>query len=181
MSAVHPLVESTDLPVPDPVVSPDTAVFWEAAARGELLIKRCSACGETYWYPRPICPLCHSTNTVWEPASGRGTVYSFSIVRRGSGAYAKRAPYVLAYVDLVEGPRLMTNIVDCAAEEVTIGQEVEVVFHRAPGGTALPRFRPLNQKLLDEKPLDPQPTDPEPVDPNSLDPKPLDPKEGTER
>ncbi len=140
-----PVVESDDLPVPDPVVTPDTAVFWEATARGELLLPRCRSCGEAYWYPRPICPLCHSTDTTWERASGRGVVYSFSIVHRGGGAYAKRPPYALAYVDLAEGPRVMTDVVGCAPEEVEIGMAVEVVFHRTPNGVALPRFRPRAQ------------------------------------
>jgi uncharacterized OB-fold protein len=137
------VVESDDLPVPEPAITPDTKEFWDATARGELLVKRCEACGELHWYPRPICPFCHSGQTVWHPVSGRGAVYSFSIVRRGGGAYAKRAPFVLAYVDLVEGPRLMTNVIGCAPEDVAIGQKVEVVFHRTPGGIALPRFRPF--------------------------------------
>jgi uncharacterized OB-fold protein len=151
MSTAHLVVDSDDLPAPDPVITPDTAAYWEATARGELLFKRCTACGEASWYPRPICPLCHSAETVWERASGHATVYSFSVVRRGGGAYAKRAPYILAYVDLVEGPRLMTNIVDCAPEDIAIGQEVAMIFHRTPGGTALPRFHPLDPKGASER------------------------------
>ncbi len=135
------VIDDPTLPAPAPAVAPELAEFWAATSEGRLLIPRCDACGQTYWYPRPICPLCHSTSITWEQASGVGTVYTFSIVRRGMGVYAD-APYVLAYVDLAEGPRIMTNIVDCDIEAVEIGQPVELVFHRTSEGTALPRFRP---------------------------------------
>ncbi|QXJ23274.1 Zn-ribbon domain-containing OB-fold protein [Actinomadura graeca] len=129
------------LPVPAPDVNPDTAEFWAATQEGRLLVTRCSQCGEAVWYPRPICPFCHSTDTVLEQASGRGTVYTFSIVRRAPGEWGQATPYVLAYVELEEGPRVMTNIVDCSVEDVYIGAPVEVVFFDTGEGAALPRFR----------------------------------------
>jgi hypothetical protein len=135
------VVEAPALPAPAPEVSPELAEFWAATSDGRLLLRRCTACGEPIWYPRPVCPFCHSTETVWEQASGRGHVYTYSVVRRGMGVYAD-APYVLAYVQLDEGPRVMTNIVACDVDSVRIGQPVEVVFHRTAEGTALPRFRP---------------------------------------
>jgi uncharacterized OB-fold protein len=136
------IVEEPDLPAPAPEVAPELAEFWAATSEGRLLLRRCTACGEPIWYPRPICPFCHSTATVWEQASGRGHVYTYSVVRRGMGVYAD-ALYVLAYVELAEGPRVMTNIVGCDVDSVRVGQEVELVFHRTGEGTALPRFRPV--------------------------------------
>jgi uncharacterized protein len=135
------VVDEPSLPAPAPEVSAELREFWDATGDGRLLLRRCTACGEAIWYPRPICPFCHSTETTWEQASGYGRVYTFSIVRRGMGVYAD-APYVLAYVELAEGPRMMTNIVDCDVESVEIGQPVELVFHRTSDGNALPRFRP---------------------------------------
>lgn len=126
---------------PPPPVNPDTREFWEATLEGRLLFRRCRACGEAIWYPRPICPFCHSTDTVWEQACGRGRIYSFTVVRRGAGPWAAESPFVLAYVELEEGPRMMTNIVDCDFAALEIGGEVEVVFHKTPEAAALPRFR----------------------------------------
>ena len=102
-------------------------------------------CQAVIWYPRPFCPACASTHVEWIEASGRGTVYSFTVNRRGQADladYKDAGVYVLAYVELAEGPRMMTNIVDCDPDTVRIGQAVEVVFHDTGQGTALPRFRP---------------------------------------
>lgn len=134
------------LPTPKPVPNPDTEEFWAATGDGRLLLRRCNACGEAIWYPRPICPFCHSADTAWEAASGRGVIYTFSVVRRARGDWAGVTPYVLAYVELDEGPRLMTNIVDCDVEAIEIGDPVEVVFHDTGEGSALPRFRPVERR-----------------------------------
>jgi uncharacterized protein len=144
MSPTFEVVDHPRLPTPVPEVQPELKDFWAATVRGQLLLRRCTACGEAIWYPRPVCPFCHSSATVWEEATGRGTIYTFSVVRRGIGAYAD-APYVLAYVELEEGPRVMTNIVDCECDAVEIGQAVEAVFHRASEDTALLRFRPVSR------------------------------------
>jgi uncharacterized protein len=143
MSGPFEVVESPTLVAPTPPVNEDTAEFWAATAEGRFLLRRCHACGEVMWYPRPICPFCHSSDTAWEEGSGRGRIYSFTVVRRGAGPYAGSPPFVMAYVALVEGPRMMTNIVDVDPEAVTVDQEVELVFHRTAEGPALPRFRPL--------------------------------------
>jgi len=126
-------------------VLPEVKPFWDGTAEGRLLLPRCDDCQVFIWYPRPFCPSCVSTKVSWIPASGRGTVYSFTINRRGQAdlsAYTEAGVYVLAYVELDEGPRMMTNIVDCDPESVRIGQRVQVVFHDTGEGTALPRFRP---------------------------------------
>jgi len=133
------------LPAPAPLVLPEVRPFWDATAAGRLLLPRCAECQAVIWYPRPFCPACASTHVEWIEASGRGTVYSFTVNRRGQADladYKDAGVYVLAYVELAEGPRMMTNIVDCDPDTVRIGQAVEVVFHDTGQGTALPRFRP---------------------------------------
>lgn len=133
---------STALPVPTPQVNPETQPYWDAAKEGRLLIKRCTACSTVIWYPRAICPECWSQDTEWCDASGHGTVYSYTINQRGQGPYATCGPYVLAYVELDEGPRILTNIIAGDIEAIEIGDPVEVVFHPTDDTeTALPRFR----------------------------------------
>jgi uncharacterized OB-fold protein len=119
-----------------PPVTPDTKAFWDAAAAGRLLVKYCLACGEPHHYPRAICPFCGSDRTEWRDASGRGTVYSYSVMRRVP------APYAIAYVTLEEGVTMMTNIVDCDLDAIRIGQPVRVVFKPTDGGPPVPMFTP---------------------------------------
>ena len=119
-----------------PPVTPETQPFWEAAAAGRLLIKQCEACGERHHYPRPICPFCGSDRTAWRDASGRGTIYSYSVMR------SVPAPYAIAYVTLEEGVTMMTNIVDCDLDAIRIGQRVRVVFKPTEGGPPVPMFAP---------------------------------------
>lgn len=133
---------SEDLPAPAPPVNPETERFWDATAEGTLLLKRCDAREEPFYYPRARCPSCGASDTEWIEASGRGTVYSFTVTRQTGGDYAEATPFVLAYVELDEGPRMMTNLVDCDVDAVTVGQEVNVVFDGTGEGNALPRFTP---------------------------------------
>jgi uncharacterized OB-fold protein len=135
------------LPAPPPLVLPEIKPFWEGTAEGRLLLPKCLDCGTLIWYPRPFCPECASTRIDWVEASGSGTVYSYTVNRRGVAdlsAYRDAGVYVLAYVELDEGPRIMTNVVDCDPDSVRIGQKVELVFHDTGQGTALPRFRPAS-------------------------------------
>jgi uncharacterized OB-fold protein len=134
---------STLLPVPAPERTPEGDPFWSATADGHLLLARCDACGVVIWYPRAMCPNCGTTSVSWIAASGFGTVYSFTIVYRGTGLYRDAVPYVIAYVELFEGPRVLSNIVGCEPEQVHIGQPVRVVFSDTGAGSALYRFRPL--------------------------------------
>jgi uncharacterized protein len=135
-------------PAPAPAVNPETKVFWDATAEGRLLLKRCQDCGVPIWYPRAICPECSSMNTEWFQASGRGTVYSYTVNQRPEGVYKTEgadkgaAPLVLAYVELEEGPRMMTNVVG-AGDDLAIGLPVEVTWADTGEGSALPRFRPV--------------------------------------
>lgn len=120
----------------DPYVlqQPEARPFWEAAARGELLGKACEDCGELHWYPRAVCPFCGSPRTVWRPLSGRGTVYACSTLRRAD------PPYTVAYVQLDEGPMLLTNLVDMPESAMRIGAAVRVVFRPADEGRLAPKF-----------------------------------------
>ena len=127
---------------PIPVPNEWTKPFWDATAEGRLLLKRCDACQSFIWYPRGICPACGSLKTSWVEASGKGTIYSFTINRRADGAYKGALPYVLAYVELEEGPRVLTNIVGGDPESLEIGQAVKVVFEDTGAGYALPRYTP---------------------------------------
>ena len=129
------------LPVNSAHPNLESAPFWEAVAEGRLVLPKCDNCGTVIWYPRRFCPVCHHHGVSWIEASGRGTVYSFTIVRRAPGPWREAAPYVLAYVELAEGPRVMTNVVGVEPGDVRIGMDVEVVFER-DGDNAVPRFRP---------------------------------------
>lgn len=119
-----------------PQPNPETQAFWDAAARGTLLLKRCRACGETHYYPRAICPFCFSDATEWRPASGAGTIYSYSVMRRA------QTPYAIAYVTLDEGPTMLTNLVECDLDALRIGQRVRLVFTPTDGGPPVPTFTP---------------------------------------
>jgi uncharacterized protein len=134
-------VAEPDLPVAEPAITLETEPFWTAAAEGRLLLPRCDRCGTVVWYPRRFCPECRGTAMSWFEASGRGRVYSFTVVRKASGEWSQVVPYVIAYVELEEGPRILTNVVGPGAESVTIGASVEVVFERSGSGAAVPRFR----------------------------------------
>jgi uncharacterized OB-fold protein len=132
------------LPAPAPLIDADTAEFWAATVEGRLLLRRCDSCGQAMWYPRSICPSCHSAATSWVEASGRGQIYSYTVTTRGMDEFSSVGAYVVAYVELDEGPRVLTNIVDCDPETLEIGQPVDVVFADTGQGAALPRFRPTS-------------------------------------
>ena len=119
-----------------PAVNPETKPFWDAAASGTLLLKKCNACGEVHYYPRALCPYCFGDKTEWLAASGRGTIYSYSVMRR------TEVPHVIAYVTLEEGVTMMTNIVDCDPDAVRIGQRVKLSFRPSDGGPPVPMFTP---------------------------------------
>ena len=132
------------LPTNAPPVTNETKEFWDATARGVFLLERCDDCGVVIWYPRFLCPDCHSTNTSWFEGSGRGTVYSYTIPHRGPGPWREVVPFVVAYVELEEGPRILTNLVDVDHADLEVGMPVEVVWHDTGEGSALYRFRPAD-------------------------------------
>ncbi|HTM79303.1 MAG TPA: OB-fold domain-containing protein [Devosia sp.] len=122
--------------LPDPVPAPDTQYFWDRTAAGEFNLKYCPSCSRYHWYPRSLCPFCFDPNTQWRVASGRGEIYSFSIMRRAA------VPYALAYVTLDEGPTMMTNIVDCDFDAIRIGDKVSLQYRQSESGFAVPVFTP---------------------------------------
>jgi uncharacterized protein len=130
------MAQAQDRKITAPPVNVETQEFWDATAQGKLLIKKCTACGEVHFYPRNICPFCFSDQTEWQESSGQGTIYTYSVMRRAP------VPYAIAYVELAEGPRIMTNIVDCDLDRIKIGQAVRVVFKPSDGGPPVPMFTP---------------------------------------
>jgi uncharacterized protein len=122
--------------LPAPGSSPETEAFVAAAREGRFMLPHCDDCGRTHWYPRAVCPHCFSTNLTWKPASGRGTVYSFSTMLR------VQVPFTLAYVSLEEGPTMMSNLVGAAADSWRIGMPVKLQFQAAEDGTPVPVFAP---------------------------------------
>ncbi|WP_029009053.1 Zn-ribbon domain-containing OB-fold protein [Azospirillum halopraeferens] len=126
---------------PLPIPNTETAPFWDAAREGRLLVQRCRACGEHIFYPRLLCPHCMSDALEWVETSGRGTVYSFTIVHKAPPGFRDEAPYAVGLVDLAEGPRLMTRILADDLDRISVGLPVEVSFTSAGGGIDLPVFR----------------------------------------
>jgi uncharacterized OB-fold protein len=140
---------SAPFPLPDLAWEP-TRPFWEAAARGELVLPRCAGCGAWVWYPKPRCPGCGGETLPWSAASGRATLFSWAVVRRALvPAFAAEVPYVPGLVALAEDPavRLVTRLVDCAPEALRVGMPVRVVFRSlrfpgVPGEVVAPLFAP---------------------------------------
>lgn len=128
-----------DLPTPDLETQP----YWDAARAGNLLVKRCDDCGEIHFYPRPFCPRCWSTRVEWIEASGKATLYTWSVVYRNDlPPFPERVPYVAAVVDLEEGPRMQTNVVECDFDALRVGMPLEVVFRSTSETFTIPVFRP---------------------------------------
>lgn len=128
-------------PRPVPEVTPETDSFWTAASRGELHVGHCPECDLHFYYPRAYCPDCLAeADTV--PTSGNGTVYSYSVPSKVSGWPEEALPLVVAYVELDEGPRLISNLVECDPADVNIGDDVEVCFLPTEDeDIAIPLFR----------------------------------------
>ena len=116
---------------------PHSRPFWKAASEGVLLVPRCHSCGRAHWYPRPFCPFCHSDHVEWERASGQDVVVSFTAVLRESPLT------IVAYVRLLEGPVLLTNLIDCELSAQRIDARVVVAFRPAPEGRSVPIFVPV--------------------------------------
>lgn len=119
---------------PEPTVGSEA--YWEGARNGKLLLRHCTSCNKVHHYPRALCPYCFSDKLEWRQASGKGKVYSYSVMRRAP------EPYVIAYVTLDEGISMMTNIVDCDLDKVRIDQPVKVVFKPSQTGQPVPMFMP---------------------------------------
>ena len=127
-------------PLPQP--TPESKPFFDALKQRRLLIQRCEDCAHAYYYPRPFCPACLSDDVKWEEADGKGKLYSFVINHRSAPGFD--APYIIAVVQLDEGPRMMTNLIgiDPDPELVRCEMRVEIVFDDVDDDFTLPRFRP---------------------------------------
>ncbi|WP_019119703.1 Zn-ribbon domain-containing OB-fold protein [Brevibacillus massiliensis] len=126
--------------IPKPVIDDDSRPFWEGLKRGELLIQRCGDCNRSIFYPRALCPHCFSERIAWEKASGRGRIYSYTVVHRAFGPYADETPYFVAIVELEEGVRMMTRILG-DREKIAIDNRVEVIFEQVDDDLTLPYFQ----------------------------------------
>jgi uncharacterized protein len=122
---------SIQAPIPDPTTAP----FWEAAKEGRLMVGRCRDTGRHFFPPRGVSPFTLSPNVELVSASGRGTLYSYTVMRTAT-------PYVPAMVELEEGPRVFTNLVDLPFEEIRIGMRLRVAFRATEGGPPVPMFAP---------------------------------------
>lgn len=129
------------IPLPDDASAP----FFDAARENRLMIQRCRGCGTYFWPLREICSECLADDLEWAEASGRGTVHSFGVMHRVyHPSFARDVPYNLTVVELEEGPRLNTNLVDIDNEAIEVGMNVEVAFTEVDDGAYLPLFRPAN-------------------------------------
>ncbi|HOA92653.1 MAG TPA: Zn-ribbon domain-containing OB-fold protein [Quisquiliibacterium sp.] len=129
---------STVRKMPAPLPNPENQPYWDAAKEGKLLVKRCKDCGEFHFYPRAICPFCFSDQTEWVESKGTGSIYSYSVMRRGVPV-----PFAIAYVTLDEGITMLTNMADGTdLDGLSIGQKVKVAFKAAEDGSAVPVFTP---------------------------------------
>jgi len=133
---------------PLPNASWETRGYWEGAGRGEIVLQRCRACGTVQHKPRGVCATCLSGDIEHFVASGQGTIYTFTVTNQNMAkGFAEACPYVMAYVTLEEGPRVLTNIVGCDPDTVIIGMKVTADFatqERDDGEAfAVPRFTPV--------------------------------------
>lgn len=122
---------------PAPPVNVEYEEFWSKANNGKLLLPRCMDTNQFFWYPRKISPFTLSANVEWVEAAGRGVIYTFSVMRRAD------PQYVIAYVRLVEGITMMTNIVECDPDSLEVGQPVELLMQESENGQKIPVFRPV--------------------------------------
>ena len=125
-----------------PEIYPEHDAYWKSANEGRLIIKKCADCKEYHHYPRLLCPFCHSDRTFWVDVNGTGKIYTYSVMRKGT-------PYAIAFVELDEGPRIMTNIVDCDLDDIHINQRVQLVFKQSGDkenrGAFVPCFSPIKE------------------------------------
>lgn len=131
-------------PVPQPI-TPEARPYWEGLKQERLMLPRCGDCGHVFWYPRVLCPRCQSRAITWVQSTGKGRLYAFEIAYQSfSKAMGVPPPYVLAMVELAEGPRMLSNLVNVTPDpgQVTIDMPVEVVFSKLTDDITLPLFQP---------------------------------------
>lgn len=129
-------------PLPKP--TPDTQPFWDAVKRHQLLLPKCKACGQFHYFPRPFCPHCFSWDLEWTQCSGNGKLYSYVINHRPAPGFEEETPYVIAVVELDEGPRMLSNLIDIepTPEAVQVDMPVEILFQDVNEELSMFKFRP---------------------------------------
>ena len=128
---------------PLPEITLLTEPFWQGAKEHQLRLQRCDGCGAFRFIPKEVCPSCASVLATWTPVSGVGNVYSYSTVHRGTGAaFQEDLPFIVVMVELIEGPRIISHLIDCAPDQVQIGMPVVVVFEDVTTEVSLYKFRP---------------------------------------
>ena len=126
-----------------PTTDRETQPFWDGLKEGKFLLRHCNACGRDHYYPRPFCPSCWSDDVSWREASGRGSLYTYSVVHVNDlPPFGERVPYVAAIVELEEGPRVMTNLEGVPFDTLRCGMAVEVEFRAISDDVTIPVFRP---------------------------------------
>ncbi len=129
-------------PFPLPIAEPETQPFWDACKEGRLLVQRCEECNRYRYPPASGCPHCGSERFAWRQASGKGTVYSYSVTHQAvSRAFEGRVPWAVVAIELEEGVLMLSNLLDCPPEKVRIGMPVVVEFREVSPGVTLPYFR----------------------------------------
>ena len=121
----------------------DSRPYWEGLKQGELLIQRCDSCSQAVFYPRAICPHCHSDQLSWIVASGKGTIYSYTVAHQAFGPFAADVPFIVVLIELEEGARMLSRLLAAPRERVTIGAAVQVVYEQVEEDLTLPYFRLL--------------------------------------
>ena len=128
---------------PLPHIDEESRPWWEAVQRHELYIQKCRECGDLRFHPRALCTSCMSPRTEWVRCKGGGRIYAFTVTNQNQAAgFRESLPYVMAWVELEEGVKMLTNIVDCPPEQVKIGMPVEAVFDDVTPAVTLVKFRP---------------------------------------
>lgn len=135
-----------------PAPSDLTGPYWEEARRGRLVTQHCGDCDRIWHPPLPRCPHCHGTSLGWRPVSGDGTVYSFTIVQHATHvALSDQVPYLVALIELAEGPRIVAGIRSAAPGQVRVGMAVRVIFEEVTEQVSLPQFTPVPGAEPDER------------------------------
>ncbi|HYV66874.1 MAG TPA: Zn-ribbon domain-containing OB-fold protein [Myxococcales bacterium] len=131
---------------PLPQITPEMAPFWEAARRHELVVQRCRGCGDFRFPARDLCSRCLSREVDWVPVSGRGVIFSYAVMHQVyHPGFADQVPYAVVVVQLEEGARMLSNLLDCPVQDVRVDMPVEVVFEELTPEVTLPKFRPRSR------------------------------------
>ena len=129
-------------PLPNPLHRETSRPFWEAARRHELSMQRCRGCERLVFYPREVCPFCLSSELEWVTLSGRGRLHSFTVIHQPANpAFQPDVPYIYAMVELEEGPRIISNLVECAPAEARIDMPLEAIYDDVTPEVTLVKFR----------------------------------------